>query len=254
MITVEPGESPVVWISGEVNYDSAPRIRQVFSDLMAQGHETVVLDCADVEFIDSSGIGAIVHAAQALKDAKRHLRLRAAGAQFVHALQVSGLAQMLDLSLVEPLTTERDLMAVALSQCQRYSFSLPASCGTTTVARRRVTEFIEAMPFTTQQLDDIKLAVGEALANAVRHGCSKPDEDCLVVRCSGDSQKFVISINNPGDPFDVDAVPVPTVQRLRDGGMGIFFMRTAMDEVDYAFDQDGTTVTMTKFINGQPSG
>jgi serine/threonine-protein kinase RsbW len=107
------------------------------------------------------------------------------------------------------------------------------------------------MPFTSDDIDDIRLAVGEAVSNAIRHGCPKNDEDRLTVRCVGDTEKLVVEIHNPGQPFDPDSIPIPDPALLREGGMGIFFMRASMDQVNYNFDETGTTVIMTKFVGAE---
>jgi serine/threonine-protein kinase RsbW len=52
-----------------------------------------------------------------------------------------------------------------------------------------------------------------------------------------------------GEGFDPDALPDPTAEEniLKTSGRGIFFMRSFMDEVRYAFPaQGGTAVMMVK--------
>ena len=41
-------------------------------------------------------------------------------------------------------------------------------------------------------------------------------------------------------------VPVPVAEQMREGGMGIFFMRTLMDEVSFDCGTGGTTVRLVK--------
>jgi serine/threonine-protein kinase RsbW len=253
-VTIEPGDPPCILVSGEINYESASEITRAFTDLRSQGHASVALDCMDVDFIDSSGIGSIAHAAQKLQDAGGGLILRAATGQLLHALKISGIAELLGLDLEQTESHVHPSSRVVPKPCRKCSFSIPVAKGTVPLARRRVAEFIGAMEFTSVQLDDIKLAVGEALANAVRHGCPSPAADCLTVRCTGDCDKVVISVCNPGEPFDADAVPIPIPENLREGGMGLFFMRTAMDEVSYQFDGSGTTVTMVKYVTPVTAG
>ena len=128
------------------------------------------------------------------------------------------------------------------------SFSVPLKVDKDGFVRHRITELAQSMPFGRHQIDDIKLAVGEAVSNAIKYGCPNGDNDCLKVNCVGDHEKLVITIHNPGDPFDPDAVPVPNPENLQEGGMGIFFMRATMDKVEYIFDSTGTTVKLTKYI------
>jgi serine/threonine-protein kinase RsbW len=49
-----------------------------------------------------------------------------------------------------------------------------------------------------------------------------------------------------GPGFDPLSVPIPVAEQLREGGMGIFFMRTLMDEVSFDCCHGGTNVRLVK--------
>ena len=95
--------------------------------------------------------------------------------------------------------------------------------------------------------DDIELALSEALANAVVHGCqcdpSKTVECCLV----GDGKRgLVIVVRDPGPGFDPVVVPPPTAAEniYSDHGRGIYLINQLMDEVQ--FHKNGTEIHMIK--------
>lgn len=95
--------------------------------------------------------------------------------------------------------------------------------------------------------DDIELALSEALANAVVHGCqcdpSKTVECCLV----GDGKRgLVIVVRDPGPGFDPAVVPPPTAAEniYSDHGRGIYLINQLMDEVQ--FHKNGTEIRMIK--------
>jgi len=58
----------------------------------------------------------------------------------------------------------------------------------------------------------------------------------------------VVEITDPGPGFDPGTVPTPLAGELREGGMGIHFMRLTMDDVRYRFDDRGTTVRLQKCL------
>ena len=95
--------------------------------------------------------------------------------------------------------------------------------------------------------DDIELALSEALANAVVHGCqcdpSKNVECCVV--CD-DKRGLVIVVRDPGTGFDPSTLPVPTAAEniYSDHGRGVYLMNQLMDEVQ--FHKNGTEIHMTK--------
>ncbi|HYH00606.1 MAG TPA: ATP-binding protein [Terriglobales bacterium] len=93
---------------------------------------------------------------------------------------------------------------------------------------------------------EVRLALQEALANAVVHGCQCDGErsvHCLIA--CGDSQVLLI-VRDPGEGFDVSGVPSPTEgHRLFEShGRGIELIRRLMDEV--YFERGGTEIHMVK--------
>ncbi|MBI2843534.1 MAG: anti-sigma factor antagonist [Armatimonadetes bacterium] len=250
-VTVEHADPPLVVLAGEVNYESAFHIRDALKLLVeCEGKQHVVIDCRFVDFIDSSGIGTIVHVAQRLKRTGGVLRLKSPTAQLVHALQVSGFAEMVEVESPVSRRAKRNGDSIRMpGTWQHVSFCVPLRAERDGIVRRRVTELAESMPFTREELDDIRLAVGEATSNALRHGCRDHENDRLTVRCTGDSEKLCVEIHNPGEPFDADSIPVPNPEFLLEGGMGIFFMKKSMDSVEFHFDETGTTVAMVKYVS-----
>jgi anti-sigma regulatory factor (Ser/Thr protein kinase) len=92
-------------------------------------------------------------------------------------------------------------------------------------------------------LDDIELAVGEALANAVEHG--RQDEAGFIeVILRRDMHSLVIEIKDNGRGFDHGSSVHrrPSAGALR--GFGTFIMREFMDEIEYS--ERGTRLRLTK--------
>jgi anti-sigma B factor antagonist len=52
--------TPVVTLSGPINFSSRKALRAMIDDGLAQGQRDFILDLQDVAFIDSSGLGALV--------------------------------------------------------------------------------------------------------------------------------------------------------------------------------------------------
>jgi serine/threonine-protein kinase RsbW len=94
---------------------------------------------------------------------------------------------------------------------------------------------------------EVELALVEALANAVRHGCrSDPGKtiEC-VVACDKDRGMLII-IRDPGEGFDPSQIPDPTVGEniYSTSGRGIYLINQLMDEV--CFEKGGTEIRMRK--------
>ena len=94
---------------------------------------------------------------------------------------------------------------------------------------------------------EVEIALREALANAIEHGCqgdpSKSVQCCVAADESGD---VVIVVRDPGPGFDPTRVPDPRQgpNLFRDGGRGIHLINEFMDEVQFA--QDGREIQMRK--------
>lgn len=114
-----------------------------------------------------------------------------------------------------------------------------------------VEEFLNKVNKTTK-LDDgtfYRLLVGctEAVNNAILHG-NKSDARksvCLVVFFQK-NDRIVVRVKDEGRGFDPDHLPNPLDEKnlLKTSGRGVFLMRELMDEVNYSFGKDGSTVEL----------
>ena len=101
-------------------------------------------------------------------------------------------------------------------------------------------------------LFSIKLALEEALVNAIKHGnqCDPTKQVQIAYRLLHD--RFVVRITDEGSGFDPNDVPDPTAFENceRPGGRGLMLMRHYMTEV--VFNERGNAVTLCKRLrNGK---
>jgi anti-anti-sigma factor len=80
----------VVRLGGELDLNNAPRNRETLDELCRSGPERVVLAFAEVEFVDSTALGALLEARATLAN-KRSLLIASPRIETRRALQVSGL-------------------------------------------------------------------------------------------------------------------------------------------------------------------
>lgn len=92
----------------------------------------------------------------------------------------------------------------------------------------------------------IKLALEEAMTNAVKHGNACDESKGITVRFAVDAERVVIIVRDEGCGFCPENVPDPTSsERITlPNGRGIMLMNAYMDEVRYR--ADGCEVCLTK--------
>jgi anti-sigma B factor antagonist len=91
VIAVEQRDGGIlVRLGGELDLYNAELVRTALLDAAKQAPTRLVLDLAEVEFIDSTALGALIEARASLPE-RRGLLLAAPGIETRRALQVSGL-------------------------------------------------------------------------------------------------------------------------------------------------------------------
>jgi serine/threonine-protein kinase RsbW len=93
---------------------------------------------------------------------------------------------------------------------------------------------------------NLLVAIQEALANAVVHGCRNDPTQIVRCRVACSDSNIEITVRDPGPGFDVDSLPDPTSgdNVAADHGRGIFLLRSMMDEV--RFEEGGRLLQMKK--------
>ncbi len=102
------------------------------------------------------------------------------------------------------------------------------------------------------RIDDLKIAVTEACANAIEAHEAIYADGPVVVRCLVDDERVTVEVVDQGRGFDpdrVESLPAATdPRRLRhESGLGIPLMRTLADEVSFAAVGQGTAVSLTVY-------
>ena len=85
------GDHAVVRVVGELDLETAPRLREELVGLVNRGVTELVLDLADLDFIDSSGLSVLIMALKRLRERGGELRLRSVPARARRVLEASGL-------------------------------------------------------------------------------------------------------------------------------------------------------------------
>lgn len=117
--------------------------------------------------------------------------------------------------------------------------------------RHEIMEFFASSSFPQPDLAEMETAVGEACANALKHGSPKGDLDEVRAKCMKNQHTLIVEISDNGYGFDHEDVPLPSPEMMIEGGMGVFLMKALTDSVEFEF-KHGTTVRLVKNLRRIP--
>ncbi len=135
---------------------------------------------------------------------------------------------------------------------EAIELKLPAKDEYMNVVRLSIAGIGERMNFSVDDIEDIKVAVGEACINSIHHGYQEkvPEENLIHIRFLIHPKKLEIVIIDNGKGFDTSGVDEylakPGDEKTEDIGLGVQLMKILMDEVKYSSSADGTRVRLVK--------
>ena len=80
---------------GRLTMVTAPELRKVVADTVGSGRARLVVDLSGIEFMDSSGLGALVAGLKTARQAGGDLRIAGLGPQVATVLQLTNLDRVL---------------------------------------------------------------------------------------------------------------------------------------------------------------
>ncbi len=129
----------------------------------------------------------------------------------------------------------------------RFETTIPGSVDAIPPVVEEVMAIVSDMGCAAGSEFEIEVAVNEALANAVEHGCGHDPSKKVTVTVECDpAHGMLIVVRDPGAGFDPKDIPSPIVgERIyADHGRGIYLINELMDEVRY--EKGGTEIWMIK--------
>lgn len=120
---------------------------------------------------------------------------------------------------------------------------------------KKVAEFTEnigeQLGLSEDVIEDISIAVTEAVNNAIKHGNKNNESKAIEISYKNEKEKIIVYVKDNGGGFEIDKISDPRANEniLKDSGRGILIMKSLMDEVVVTSDNQGTEVQLVKYIN-----
>ena len=124
--------------------------------------------------------------------------------------------------------------------------TIPSDLGEARRVQTEIEEALQQWAYTETDIFSIKLALEEALVNAIKHGNQMDPDKTVSVRYQITSDRFDITITDQGMGFNPEEVPDPTLpENIEKGsGRGVYIIRELMTTAQYL--GSGNVLTMSK--------
>lgn len=251
-IRVSETPAPVVRLEGELDFENAAQVRDRLLSLLEKPYSQWTLNMSGCDYVDSSGMLALSIAAHQARESGRAIHLEHPTPTLLKMLQLCHLGASFGIARGEaPEHRACYNVDAEMGQWEVLRLVTPATPCACAMVRRVLIKEAAKTPLPTEAKADLELAVGEALANAVRHGSPHAEQNKVTVRILRGQEAMIVMITDQGKGFDRSQVRPPSPNELREGGMGIFYMETLMDAVLFESSPSGTTVRLVKLYPQQ---
>jgi anti-sigma B factor antagonist len=241
----------VARVQGDIDAFTVPELKTQLEGALRRGCDSIVLDLSGVSYLDSSALGLIVWLNRILEPREGRLVLAGATGDVTRILEISGLVgtaptvsaaadttdAIAGLTLAEPTGPALWTQLIQLR-------ATPSSLGD---VREQICNLLDPLQLPGSTLFDIRVGVGEALSNAVRHGSPRGESDEVSVSVSAYEDRVVITVTDQGSGFNGFAAG--SGDPYAASGRGVMFMRALMDQVEFTpLEGGGTSVTLVKHL------
>ena len=132
------------------------------------------------------------------------------------------------------------------------SLTLPRITAQLDYLRERIVNFLRSRNIDEGIISRIELSVYEAVVNIIEHSNPEYQNSDIEVQCTLQEDEVLVIIKNYGEKFDMTSVGMPDLElHYKSGkmrGLGIYFIRTLMDSVEYSHNDKISTLRMSKKI------
>lgn len=129
--------------------------------------------------------------------------------------------------------------------CKSISIEISSNPDFVSIIRLTVSGIANKMGFSVEEIDDIKVSLSEALTNVIKHS----NEEKMTILFNLFENKLEITVKDNGKGYDYKSLKNPNANDLKENGMGIFIIKSLMDEVLIKSDNNqGTEISMIKYL------
>lgn len=133
-----------------------------------------------------------------------------------------------------------------MAESNSQSWTIPSTNAAAAQVQQQVVEAIQQFGYKREAVFAVRLALDEALVNAVKHGNQNDSDKTVQIDFEINDERLVIQVQDQGKGFLPADLPDPTAEEnlSRPNGRGVMLMRAYMTDVQ--FNIEGNRVILTK--------
>ncbi|HBL48226.1 MAG TPA: ATP-binding protein [Planctomycetaceae bacterium] len=144
------------------------------------------------------------------------------------------------------------MLAKFMSSDEHFEVTIPSDTSEGQAVQARIVEALEVREYPDKDVFSVRLALEEALVNAIKHGNRMSPDKSVEINCWISDERVRVEIQDEGEGFDRSHVPDPTLlENLeRPCGRGIMLMGAFMNLIEY--NEQGNKVVLEKIKGVAP--
>ena len=129
---------------------------------------------------------------------------------------------------------------------EQFEVVIPSDSEAGMAVQERIVSRLESLEYSMRDVFGVRLALEEALVNAIKHGNGLDPDKTVRVNCLIEDDLLRIEIEDQGPGFNMSDVPDPTADENleRPCGRGIMLIKSFMTSVEY--NAKGNRVVLEK--------
>ena len=129
---------------------------------------------------------------------------------------------------------------------EQFDVIIPSDTVQGQAVQERIIRLMEGRAFPPRDVFGVRLALEEAIVNAIKHGNGMDPDKNVRITCEATDDRILVIIEDQGEGFLPTEVPDPTdFENLeKPCGRGIMLMRAFMTHI--AYNEQGNRVTLEK--------
>ena len=129
---------------------------------------------------------------------------------------------------------------------EQFEVFIPSDTEAGQAVQERIVSRLESLEYSMRDVFGVRLALEEALVNAIKHGNGLDPDKTVRVNCLIEDDLLRVEIEDQGPGFNMGDVPDPTAEENleRPCGRGIMLIKSFMTSVEY--NTKGNRVVLEK--------